>query len=191
MWALRAAGRHLARFLVIPGSVEGLYSRVSPHISHPTRALPCERFCTLRTRLRCRGSRPAPTPSLEARELSPGHRQGGSSSRKLGPHPGTKPRSRSWLPGARRKSVAARGEGPWPRDPRAGASSEGKGRALAGAGGPQPASWACAGLRFKEDGLDRRVAHAARTPGPRCRSALAVCVPGSAQQASWKWARSG
>ena len=37
----------------------------------------------------------------------------GSRSRKRGPHPGTKPRSRRWRPGARRERVAACGRGAW------------------------------------------------------------------------------
>lgn len=44
---------------------------------------------------------------------------GQSSSRKRGPHPGTKPRSQDWLPAVRRKCVAPRREGPGSWDLRA------------------------------------------------------------------------
>lgn len=112
---------------------------------------------------------------------------GGSSSRKRGPHPGTKPRARGWRRALNTSMATPRREGPGPPGRSAGTRSDNRSRIPAGAEGPPPrerAGCPSPGLRrgrfTKEATPDRGVAHAPRTPGPRPKLALPT---------SLEWAR--
>lgn len=184
--ALRAAGRHLAQLRAIAGSVQGPYSRESAHTSHPTRALPCERIQHSANRAPVSGPRGRPHSfprSLGTQPRAPPGREQFPEARPTSGHEA----SLAGLASGRSTQVcrSARSE-PWPRDP----SSEGKGRALSSRRRSPAREPGLCGVKVYGR-LDRRLAHSAGTPGPRRRSALAVCGPGSAQQASWEWARRG
>lgn len=73
-------------------------------------------------------------PGNTDRERGPG----GSSSRKRGPHPGTKPRARGRRRALRTSMATPRREGPGPPGCSAGTWSDNRSRTLAGAEGPPP-----------------------------------------------------
>lgn len=122
MRTARAARRHRPLHCQGPSLLPCVFSHSSPRKD----AFLQKDFCTLRVRLPCTAAPSPPgAPSLEACGSSgPVLGPGGSSSRKLGPHPGTKPRSMRWPRALGSRMAASRSEGPGPRAPGAGTWSD-------------------------------------------------------------------